>query len=450
MWEKFQTENVIVNRFLKIFISFLLLVFSTQKIIAEEFPKECFSENRSCFHILFASNDLLAFHLTKNKVYHQKRNVSQFKLNGQVINQSHSKVTSKPLKWSFAKRKLFLESNFAKVEINFRENSTIYLNGKVLGQLTYDYRNLEQNINARISEIRREEEKRKKEAEVARKVGLFSKAFGDSDENDRKQIQLILFDLGYYSGKIDGLWGWGTATAIKSFISKYDAGEKLSLPNNSNEANYVLNKVLNYNSDRKTYLIAEEKSREQLRVNRELAAKQERERIEKEAKELEKFCEASSKEDYWKRFEFLTDKPINLLGVDMSMSKKEVEKVLSCKKYRCQDAISIWGVSNTVCKNGNSEITISTSQISFNCSSVNVCGLSADEVAQALINAGKVFYMEPSVDYFEDVQILKYCDRGKAGDILCVSENDLSKIFGGGASIHIEKGNLGKSKPKFD
>ena len=131
-----------MNRFLRIFISFFMLVFSTQKIIAEEFPKECFSSNRICFHILFASNDLLAFHLTKNKVYHQKRNVSQFKLNGQVINQSHSKVTSKPLKWSFANRKLFMESNFAKVEINFRENSTIYLNGKVLGQLTYDYRNL--------------------------------------------------------------------------------------------------------------------------------------------------------------------------------------------------------------------------------------------------------------------------------------------------------------------
>ena len=58
--------------------------------------------------------------------------------------------------------------------------------------------------------------------------------------------------------------------------------------------------------------------------------------------------------------------------------------------------------------------------------------------------------MEPSVDYFENVQILKYCDRGKAGDILCVTENELTKFFGGGASITIEKGNLGKVKPNFD
>ena len=86
----------------------------------------------------------------------------------------------------------------------------------------------------------------------------------------------------------------------------------------------------------------------------------------------------------------------------------------------------------------------------FNCASVNVCGLSADEVASALIDAGKAFYMEPSVEFFEDVQTIKYCDRGKAGDILCVSENDLTKLFGGGAFITIDKGNLGKAKPKFD
>ena len=58
--------------------------------------------------------------------------------------------------------------------------------------------------------------------------------------------------------------------------------------------------------------------------------------------------------------------------------------------------------------------------------------------------------MEPSVQYLEDIQVLKYCDRGRAGDILCVVENELAKAFGAGTSVTIEKGNLGKAKPAFD
>jgi hypothetical protein len=438
-----------------------MVVLTSQVTFAEEFPKECFSNKRSCFHVLLRSNDLLAFHLVKNKVFHQKRNVSNFKINGQIVNQSHSKITSKPLKWTFTNRTISLKSDYALIQINFQKNSTIYLNGKALGQLTSDYNTLEQSINLRLSEIKRENEKRKKEAEIARKINLLSKSFKERNYEQRNQIQSTLIELGYYRSTIDGLWGQGTVSAVKTFIEKYDAGPKLTLPNNLSEANNVLNNIISYKADRERYLIVVEEKKKELKIKQEidtakrkeqrkLAAKRKRERLAREAKELAKFCEDSSRDDYWKRLDFLVNKPTNLLGVDMSMSKAEIEKVLSCKNYRCQVSTNVWGVSNTVCKNGKSEVTISQKQLSFNCASVNVCGLAADEVAQALVNAGKAFYMEPSVDYFEDIQILKYCDRGKAGDILCVTENELTKFFGGGASITIEKGNLGKVKPNFD
>jgi len=450
-----------LNQLLKILVAFLMVGLSSQITFAEEFPKECFSKKRSCFHVLLGSNDLLAFHLVKNKVFHQKRNVSSFKINGQIVNQSHSKITSKPLKWTFTNRMISLKSDYALIEINFQKNSTIYLNGKALGQLTSDYSTLEKSINFRLSEIKLENEKRKKEAEVARKINLLSKSFKKRNDEERNQIQSSLVELGYYRSTIDGLWGRGTASAVKTFVEKYDAGPKLTLPNNLSEADNVLNNIISYKADRERYLILEEKKKKELKIKQEieaaklkeqqeLEAKRKQERLAREAKELANFCDDSSRDDYWKRLDFLANKPINLLGVDMSMSKIEIKKALSCKNYRCQVSTNVWGVSNTVCKNGRSEVTISQNQLSFNCASVNVCGLAADEVAQALVNAGKAFYMEPSVDYFENVQILKYCDRGKAGDILCVTENELTKIFGGGASISIEKGNLGKAKPKFD
>ena len=177
--------------------------------------------------------------------------------------------------------------------------------------------------------------------------------------------------------------------------------------------------------------------------------RQQAERVAKAAVEKQ-FCKNAQSSDFWKRFSFLRDKPINILGIDMSLTKNEAKKVLECKNYFCQNKKSIWGVQQLVCSKGRAEVTISGASLSFNCASLEVCGLSGDEIATELIKAGKAFSMVPSVQYMEDIQVLKYCDRGRAGDILCVEENEFLKAFGGGALVTIDKGNLGKAKPTFD
>ena len=122
------------------------------------------------------------------------------------------------MKWTFTNRMISLKSDYALIEINFQKNSTIYLNGKALGQLTSDYSTLEKSINLRLSEIKLENEKRKKEAEVARKINLLSKSFKKRNDEEINQIQSSLVELGYYRSTIDGLWGLGTASAVKTFV----------------------------------------------------------------------------------------------------------------------------------------------------------------------------------------------------------------------------------------
>ena len=144
------------------------------------------------------------------------------------------------------------------------------------------------------------------------------------------------------------MWGRGTASAVKTFVEKYDAGPKLTLPNNLSEADNVLNNIISYKADRERYLILEEKKKKELKIKQEieaaklkeqqeLEAKRKQERLAREAKELANFCDDSSRDDYWKRLDFLANKPINLLGVDMSMSKLQKLQMPSLyKRVGCQ------------------------------------------------------------------------------------------------------------------
>ena len=171
-------------------------------------------------------------------------------------------------------------------------------------------------------------------------------------------------------------------------------------------------------------------------------------RIKKQATEKEEFCKNIQLPNLWTRFDFLTERPITLLGLDMSLNKSERVNTLECKGYKCRDETNFLGIKQTICRQGNSEVTINESQVTFDCNSFEVCGRDINEVAEILISTGKVAYLEP--DYWQDIdgnQHLKYCGRGNAGDMLCVREFAwlTPMIF-----VDLIKGNLGKPQPKFD
>ena len=160
------------------------------------------------------------------------------------------------------------------------------------------------------------------------------------------------------------------------------------------------------------------------------------------------FCENSSTPDFWRRFDFLRSQPISMLGVDMSMSKNERMDILTCRGYTCDSQRNMWGGSNTICRQGRSEIIVHDGEMVFDCHSLNSCGLSAQEMAQELINAGRIGILEPET--YRDIDgnyHLRYCGRGNEGDILCVRE---FTVFGTRIFVDLKTGTLGRGGPVFE
>lgn len=167
-----------------------------------------------------------------------------------------------------------------------------------------------------------------------------------------------------------------------------------------------------------------------------------------EPSSVTEFCDNSSAPDFWRRFDFLRSKPIAILGVDMSMSKDERMDILACRGYNCESQRNMFGGINTICRQGRSEIMVYEGEMVFNCHSLNSCGLSAQEVAQELINAGRIGSLEPET--YRDIDgnyHLRYCGRGNEGDILCVRE---FTAFGTAVFIDLKTGNLGRGGPVFE
>lgn len=424
------------------FALFYFWVFTFNAAAAVKVPNVCETQSVDCF-VLNLGKNAYAFHWKGNKIYYKKKNVKSLKINGRVVSSSDSPIESVPLKWSYNNRVINLSSDIINLSIDYKKDRLLTVNGKALGNLDYAFQKMEDAFKSEKSKIMKRQAQKTQDNFL--KVG-FSKLSAEQ----RKQVQSLLSNLGLYNSSVDGLWGNGTLRAVREFARNYNLGKKLAPANDVSAAAEIYSKIFSYKTDEAVYLDAVKKKEEENRLKEELAAAKERERKKREVEEQKLFCENAQASDFWKRFSFLRDKPINILGIDMSLTANEAKKVLECKSYYCQNKTSIWGVQQLVCSKGNAEVTISGASFSFNCASLNVCGLSGDEVAMELIKAGKAFSMEPSVQYLEDIQVLKYCDRGRAGDILCVVENELAKAFGAGTSVTIEKGNLGKAKPAFD
>ena len=390
-------------------------------------PRVCETQSVDCF-VLNLGKKAYAFHWKGNKVYYKKKNVSSLKINGQVVSSSDSPLKRAPLQWSFDNRVIKLTSEIINVSIDYKKDRLLSVNGKALGNLDYAFQKMEDAFNSEKSKITQRQAQQGQD-------NFFKVSFSKLSEDQKKQVQSLLSKLGYYDSSVDGLWGEGTLRAVREFgkhpVLKFP-------PNDARKATKIYNFLLNKNFEAMYMQAFKKEVADELVENR---ARYEEEKV---------FCENAQNSDFWKRFSFLRDKPINILGIDMSLTKNEAKKVLECKNYFCQNKKSIWGVQQLVCSKGRAEVTISGASLSFNCASLNVCGLSGDEIAEELIKAGKAFSMVPSVQYMEDIQVLKYCDRGRAGDILCVEENEFLKAFGRGALVTIDKGNLGKAKPTFD
>ena len=94
------------------------------------------------------------------------------------------------------------------------------------------------------------------------------------------------------------MWGRGTASAVKTFVEKYDAGPKLTLPNNLSEADNVLNNIISYKADRERYLILEEKKKKELKIKQEIEAaklKEQQENLSEQSSEKQKLWELKEK-----------------------------------------------------------------------------------------------------------------------------------------------------------
>lgn len=329
---------------------------------------------------------------------------------------------------------------------------------------------------------------------------------------NRKEIQRYLAEQDFYASTIDGLWGTNTSKALLNFleeasINKNDKNTintllleltktvtssatatsinrldvaKLECPMNQQmlfvdiNPNFDVATLKLGNDQEVTDIFESDDQSFKVKVGRNtwvfttdgrlkiiekrkegfvdtkcvwFSAKQ----IELKKQKLENFCQTSSDPNFWRRFDFLRDKPISIVGVDMSMSQKEIQLVLGCKNYYCQNTKSMWGIPQTVCSNGQSEITITNNKISLNCHSTQTCGLSADEITQELVKAGKAIFFDTDYHVTEEAgTTITYCSRGKAGDKICVVDNELLRVLGGGTTIELEKGNIGKAGPRFD
>lgn len=108
------------------------------------------------------------------------------------------------------------------------------------------------------------------------------------------------------------------------------------------------------------------------------------------------------------------------------------------------------------CTKGKNELVFLDEEILFNCNVFNMCDLSIREVAQSLVDAGKVGRMEIDVKWpkpsFPSWQVA--CGRGADGDRLCIEPDTDSIAIGFPVGdkftrLRLLKGTFG-NKPSFD
>lgn len=429
-------------------------------------------------------NDKIEFSLTFNE-------------DGEYIQSSEYDVTFDGV-WINLSGRLFLDKNFK----NFR---VLAEDGSIIGTIIGREKSVRKSKVCSISNSDLVEQIPVSNDKLAREV------FVTFSLDSRKEIQKYLTEKNFYNSSIDGLWGTNTSNALLSFFEeasiRFDDLETMNSmlksiiqpPDNPlivsapkrfevqlieckvNEG--ILTLDLNSGAEQATLslgtnqavvpIIELVENRIAITIKNEnwiftsdgrleissrrkagyidtrcdwISSTEMNERREYQAN----FCQILNNPDFWRRFDFLREKPIDILNVDMSMNKDEIELALGCKGYVCQNVIS-YGFEKRACKNGNKEIILENDSVVFNCASTNTCGLSSEEIAAELIKVGKILFFETDVYNLDGDLIYTRCSRGSQGDKLCVEDRARYQGWAFFQNvIKLEKGNIGKGAPKFD
>jgi hypothetical protein len=203
--------------------------------------------------------------------------------------------------------------------------------------------------------------------------------------------------------------------------------------------------------------LRKEKIQREKEAERVARAKARKERMRKERERQNKerldFCRKADEPDFWKRRDFLQNKPMSITGVDMSMSPSEMQKILECRGYECSESKNLWGTTFWDCKKDQRNIVLYNDLAIFSCQSTNTCGLEIEAVVENLVSTGKFGgFLEWSPSLEQDLDgnsHFKWCRRGDARDEICVIDNGMA-ILTGGVSIELNRATLGSDRPSFD
>ena len=153
--------------------------------------------------------------------------------------------------------------------------------------------------------------------------------------------------------------------------------------------------------------------------------------------------------------------PIRIAGLSWADDRNDqisnIKKAgYECSEYVHSDLRTFSKEDAIRCTKDKNQLIFLAGEILFNCSVFNMCGLSIQEVAQSLVDAGKVGRMEISLEWpnksLPSWQVA--CGRGSDGDRLCIYP-DLDGIILGApvgdtfAQLKLLKGTFG-NKPSFD
>ena len=277
---------------MRLLLSLLLacLSFNSPVSAAVEIPRACQTQSVDCF-VLNLGKDAYAFHWKGDRLYHKKKNVSSFKINGRVVSSSDSPVQSMALRWTLNNRVFNLSSELINVSINYSRDRLLKVNGEILGNLDYSFQKIE---TAAKFEVKKKEELKNKQ----RRENILKASFNRLNDDQKKQIQVILGNEGVYKSTIDGLWGKGTRTATKAFIRAYSLRDRLNEPTSRYEGDRIFQVILNLETDR-----AEAKRRAEAERKRKEAVALEKARIAEEKRKVRQKNIKLAKDDLKKKLE---------------------------------------------------------------------------------------------------------------------------------------------------
>ncbi len=146
--------------------------------------------------------------------------------------------------------------------------------------------------------------------------------------------------------------------------------------------------------------------------------------------------------------------PINLVGINIKMTIDQQKDVLTKSGFQCVEKKYPWGIPYQVCENSDKHIRPSNKKIRINCQAFNACAMDFKQLAQELVNQGKVDQMEYTPRFaksFDGTEVLieQFCGSGPDGDILCV-EADKNIVGETLLTVTLAKGTLGQGEVTFD